>query len=158
WPSDPEEKAAPAARRRQEEVLGRALKAARATLRKAQEAEAYRPWKVETHRRLLQRQLNEAQIEVIEILGVAPPRDPQVRAAAEDLLAAGVVAFLRLLLAHLRNLLGFSTGASLLVLLAISSYPFQPAHRLLTVSWVGILTLVLLTVLVFVQMDRDEVL
>ena len=35
---------------------------------------------------------------------------------------------------------------------------FQPAHRLLSVSWVAILALVGLTVMVFVQMDRDEVL
>ena len=47
---------------------------------------------------------------------------------------------------------------SLFVLLAISSYPFQPAHRLLSLSWVAVLTLVALTVAVFVHMDRDEVL
>jgi hypothetical protein len=146
----------PAAARRAR-LLGPDIEAARKTLRAAQEAEACRPWRLEEHRRVLQRQLNAAQIAVVHLLR-AGAGDDQGRAAAEDFLAMGVVVFLRLMLAHLRNLLGFSTGASLFVLLAISSYPFQPAHRLLSLSWVAVLTLVALTVAVFVHMDRDEVL
>ena len=70
----------------------------------------------------------------------------------------GIVGYIRYSLAHLRNLLAFATGASLLVLLAISSYPFQPAQLLLALSWIAILTLVGTTIVIFVQMDRDEVL
>jgi hypothetical protein len=137
---------------------------ARAILAEAMDAEAIRPWKVEALRRELQARVNAAQVAVAEAWNEELQRQgqggepPPWREAAEDFIAVGIVGYIRYVLAHLRNLLGFATGASMLVLLAISSYPFQPAQLLLTMSWVAILSLVGVAVLAFVQMDRDEVL
>lgn len=139
----------------------------RALLEAAMDAEAVRPWQAETLRRDLQARVNVAQAAVIEAWnqerdvagGESDGGDAAVwREAAEDFVTVGIVGYIRYVLAHLRNLLGFATGASMLVLLAISSYPFQSGHLLLTLSWVAILTLVGASVFVFVQMDRDEVL
>jgi hypothetical protein len=46
----------------------------------------------------------------------------------------------------------------LLMLLAVTSYPFQPREWLLWFNWSIILTTVFLTMVVFVQMGRDRIL
>jgi hypothetical protein len=45
----------------------------------------------------------------------------------------------------------------ILMLLAVSSYPFQPSDKLLLFNWVVILATVVLTVVVFVQVNRNSV-
>jgi hypothetical protein len=77
---------------------------------------------------------------------------------AEDFIAIQVVAYIHRLFPHLRNTLVFFTGALLLMLFAIVTYPFQPQHFLGLVLWTMMLCAVALTVMVFVQMSRNETL
>jgi hypothetical protein len=139
-------------------ALGPDLDEARVEMEHALRAEVSSGWAVEDARRRLQAQVDAAQLVSAQALRERGAAGAPWREAAEDFLAMGIVGYIRYSLAHLRNLLAFATGASLLVLLAISSYPFQPAHLLLALSWIAILTLVGTTIVIFVQMDRDEVL
>ncbi|MGH9847563.1 MAG: hypothetical protein ACREEM_53415, partial [Blastocatellia bacterium] len=77
---------------------------------------------------------------------------------AETFLAGRLLAFLHYVLAHLQNLVVFVTAGMLLLLLAITSYPFQPRDLLLLFGWLLILTVVSTTLLIFAQMNRDKVL
>src|SRR5262249_13200666 len=77
---------------------------------------------------------------------------------AEIFLAGRLVSFLHYALAHLQNLVVFITGPMLLVLLSITTYPVQPLALLLLFGWLMILSVVAITLLVFVQMNRDKVL
>src|SRR5258706_222834 len=85
-------------------------------------------------------------------LGAAFQRLPQPIAAVP------VLRYVHYVFGQLRNLLFFATAATLLVLTAISSYPFQPKQLLLALSWLTILSIAAVAVKVFVQMDRDELL
>jgi hypothetical protein len=73
-------------------------------------------------------------------------------------LASRVTSFLHLGLAQLQNLAGLVTVGSLLLLLALSSYPFQPRELLMLFSWSSVLLIVAITLVIFVQMGRDKVL
>lgn len=84
--------------------------------------------------------------------------DPAWIAQAELFLAGRVYSFLQYLLAHLQNLVVFVTTGMLLVLLSITSYPFQPRDLMLLFGWLLILLVVAATLVVFTQMDRDKVL
>jgi hypothetical protein len=139
-------------------ALGPDLDEARVEMEDALRAEVASGWAVEDARRRLQARVDAAQLATAAALRERREAAAPWQEAAEDFLAMGIVGYIRYSLAHLRNLLAFATGASLLVLLAISSYPFQPAHLLLALSWIAILTLVGTTIVIFVQMDRDEVL
>ncbi len=76
----------------------------------------------------------------------------------EDFVAMHTVTYLSQFFAPLRNLINFVILTLLLLVLAVASYPFQPQHLLL-VSLLCLLTLAVIQVIViFVQMDRDEVL
>ncbi|MBI1816669.1 MAG: hypothetical protein HYR72_16955 [Deltaproteobacteria bacterium] len=77
---------------------------------------------------------------------------------AEDFVAIQVVTFLTQTFVHLRNLMVLTTIGALLLLLTITAYPFQPQRLLLLFIWVVILTIVGGVVMVFVQMNRNEVL
>ncbi len=72
-------------------------------------------------------------------------------------IAARVVDFLRQVLAQLQNLALFGTTGMLLMLLAMSSYPFPQRDTLLWLSWATLLGAVLLLLIVFVQMNRDRI-
>jgi uncharacterized membrane protein len=76
----------------------------------------------------------------------------------ESFLAGRAVDFLNYVFSHLRNLLVCVTAGLLLMLLAVTSYPFQPREWLLWFNWSIILTTVFLTMVVFVQMGRDRIL
>lgn len=76
----------------------------------------------------------------------------------EDFIAVQVVAYIDRLFPHLRNALVFSTLGMLVMLLSISTYPFQPEHFLLMLVWFMIFTIAGLTFFVLIQMNRDEVL
>jgi hypothetical protein len=80
------------------------------------------------------------------------------RRQAEYFLASRVVAFLHHIFAHLHNLVVFVTSGLLLMLLAVTSYPFQPRDLLLLFNWLVVLSVVGVTLVVFVQMSRDQVL
>jgi hypothetical protein len=80
------------------------------------------------------------------------------RSEAELFLVSRIVAFLHLILAHMQNLVVFVTGGMILLLLAISQYPFQPRDRLLLFGWILIMAVVAVTVGIFVQMERDSLL
>jgi hypothetical protein len=72
-------------------------------------------------------------------------------------LASRVSAFLHLILAQLKNLVVMVTAGLLLMLLAVSSYPFQPREGLMLFGWIAVLTVVTITLIIFVQMGRDKV-
>jgi hypothetical protein len=77
---------------------------------------------------------------------------------AEDFVAIQMVTFFSKAFVHMRNLLTFVTVCAFLLLMAVTSYPFQP-HRLLTIFlWIVILSVVLASLIVFVQAERNEVL
>jgi hypothetical protein len=77
---------------------------------------------------------------------------------AESYLASCITGFLHQILAHLQNLALFVTLGMILLLLAITSYPFQPRELFLLFGWLLILTIVVVTLAVFAQMSRDKVL
>src|SRR5262249_8632212 len=69
-----------------------------------------------------------------------------------------IVAFLQHIFSHLQNLVVLVTIGLLLLLIASNSYPFRPRESLLMFSWVGILTSVVVTIFIFVKMNRDKTL
>jgi hypothetical protein len=69
-----------------------------------------------------------------------------------------VASFLQYILVHLQNLAGLVTIGLLLMLLAATSYPFQPREPLLLFSWVSMLVVAAVTLFIFVQLNRDRVL
>ena len=77
--------------------------------------------------------------------------------SAEYFLAARTAVFIHHLFLHFENLLFSGMAGLLLMLLAVSSYPFQPADQLLLFNWLIILTAVLLTVLMLIQINRNSI-
>ena len=73
-------------------------------------------------------------------------------------LASRVLDYSRHILAQLRNLLGFSVAAALLILMGVSSYPFPSSDTLLRLSWIVVLGAVLLGMWIAVQSSREETL
>jgi hypothetical protein len=69
-----------------------------------------------------------------------------------------VASFLQYIVVHLQNLAGLVTIGLLLMLLAATSYPFQPREPLLLFSWVSMLVVAAVTLFIFVQLNRDRVL
>jgi hypothetical protein len=86
---------------------------------------------------------------------------PAVRAwiqSAEDLIAIWVVTFISQCSVHLRAMAYFLAVAPILLLLVVSSYPFQPQRFLLVWLWGILVTVVGCVVWAYVQMERDEIL
>jgi hypothetical protein len=77
---------------------------------------------------------------------------------AEGFLVGRLVHLLALVFAQMQNLVYFVMVGLLLMLLAVITYPFQPTDLLLLYNWTIILAFVALTLIVFVQIDRDAVL
>ncbi len=77
---------------------------------------------------------------------------------AEEFVVTRMVSFLALVFPSLQNLALFVLAGLLLMLLAVTSYPFQPRNEFLLFNWVVILSFVAAVSLVFIQMDRDTVL
>ena len=71
--------------------------------------------------------------------------------------ASRVVDLLRQVMPQLQNLATFGTASMLLMLFAMSSYPFPQRDTLLWLSWSTLLGAVLILLIVFVQMQRDRV-
>jgi len=77
---------------------------------------------------------------------------------SEEFLAGRVTHFLAHVFAQMRNLIYTSVAGLLLMLFAVSSYPFQPHDLLLLSNWTVILTFVGAAMWVFFEMNRDPVL
>ncbi len=86
------------------------------------------------------------------------PQESEWRSLAEDFLVCRVVYFLCQVFAQLQNLLYFVMVGLLLMLLSVIVYPFQPRDLLLLYNWSIILVFVGLSLIAFIQMDRDAVL
>ena len=76
--------------------------------------------------------------------------------SAEYFIAGRMAVFIHHLFLHLENLLFSVMAGLLLMLLAVSSYPFQPGDQLLLFNWAIILTAVVLTMVIFVQINRNS--
>jgi hypothetical protein len=76
----------------------------------------------------------------------------------EEFIVSRVVNFLAIVLPSLQNLGYFGLAGLLLMLLAVTSYPFQPRNEFLFFNWIVILSFVGTVFWIFVQMDRDTVL
>ncbi len=68
-----------------------------------------------------------------------------------------VASFLQYIVVHLQNLAGLVSIGLILLLVAVTSYPFQPRESLLLFGWVAIIVVVLVTLFVFVQLSRDKI-
>ena len=88
----------------------------------------------------------------------AEPNEFQWFELAEDFLTSRVAAFLSHVVPQLQNLVVFVTAGLLMMLLAVTSYPFQPHQLLLLFNTTVILAIVGMTFVVFVQMERETIL
>jgi hypothetical protein len=77
--------------------------------------------------------------------------------SGEHYLAGRAVVFLHHIFLHLQNLIWFVMAGLLLMLFGINSYPFQPREPLLWFNWAVILTVVVLTIIILVQINRDKI-
>src|SRR5439155_11383937 len=75
---------------------------------------------------------------------------------AEDFVALEIVNYVSQFFVQLRNLVMFLTIGPLLLMLAVTSYPFQPQRLLLLFIWLLIGILVVAAVVIFMQIERDE--
>jgi hypothetical protein len=71
--------------------------------------------------------------------------------------ASRVVDLLRQVVPHLQNLATFGTASMLLMLFAMSSYPFPQRDTFVWLSWITLLGALLALLIVFVQMSRDRI-
>ena len=76
----------------------------------------------------------------------------------EEFIVGRLVNFLAIVFPSLQNLGYFVLAGLLLMLLAVTSYPFQPRNEFLFFNWVVILSFIGTVFWIFVQMDRDTVL
>lgn len=75
-----------------------------------------------------------------------------------ELIAASAARLIREVFAHLRNHLGYLLLGFLLLIFAVSSYPFQPQRLLMFIAVTMTMPMSAMLIIVFVQMDRDEIL
>ena len=76
----------------------------------------------------------------------------------EEFIVSRLVNFLAVVFPSLQNLGFFVLAGLLLMLLAVTSYPFQPRNEFLFFNWVVILIFIGTVFWIFVQMERDTVL
>jgi len=77
---------------------------------------------------------------------------------AEEFIVGRAVNFLAVVFPAIQNLGFFVLAGLLLMLLAVTSYPFQPRNEFLFFNWVVILFFVGTVFWIFIQMDRDTIL
>lgn len=87
-----------------------------------------------------------------------PQQSPAWVAQAEDFVAALTVFVLRDALQSFRAYFALLSGGSLLLGLAIASYVFEPQSALMSIFFVLLLVFVIAGMLVYVSLDRDEIL
>ena len=93
--------------------------------------------------------------------GAANPENAAAKeffAQGEEFIVSRVVNFLAIVFPSLQNLGYFVLAGLLLMLLSVTSYPFQPRNEFLFFNWVVILSFVGVVFWIFIQMDRDTVL
>jgi hypothetical protein len=76
----------------------------------------------------------------------------------EQFLAARAVTYLSYVFSQLQCLIFLVVAGLLLMLMAVTSYPFQPKEWLLWFNWLVIFSAVILSLVVFVQMGRNRIL
>lgn len=79
------------------------------------------------------------------------------RGLAEDFIALEMVAYLSQFFVQLRSLIVFLTVGPLLLLFAVTSYPFQPQRLLLLSAGVLIVVMAGAALRIFFQIERDDV-
>jgi hypothetical protein len=90
---------------------------------------------------------------------VAPaPATQEFFEQVEEFSVSRLVNFLAIVFPSLQNLEYFVLAGLLLMLLAVTSYPFQPRNEFLFFNWIVILSFIGTAFWIFVQMDRDSVL
>ncbi len=77
---------------------------------------------------------------------------------ADESLAMRAVFVVREIFMHLRNYLAFATAGMLLMLFAVTSYPFQPMRLLVVIICSLILVVVSCALTILIQIGRDEIL
>jgi hypothetical protein len=80
--------------------------------------------------------------------------DPDV----QQFLALRVAAYLRFVFAHLRSCLIAALSSGLLALIAVTTYAFEPKHFVSLGGWLALAAAVVLTLWIFLQMDRNPTL
>ncbi|MFL6260027.1 MAG: hypothetical protein ACJ76Y_09970 [Thermoanaerobaculia bacterium] len=80
--------------------------------------------------------------------------DPEVK----KFLALRVAAYLRFVFAHLRSCLIAALTSGLLALIAVTLYAFEPKHLVSLGGWLALALAVVLTLWIFLQMDRNPTL
>jgi len=153
--------------------LQKDVEAAETSLHSALKAQAAGDWRSMTKSRTLaERSLSKITSQVAGLLrsgwrlpptavpepGEKKPDEQQWFEYGEDFLTSRVAGFLSHVVPQLQNLIVFVTVGLLLMLLAVTSYPFQPRQLLLLFSTACILAAVSATLIIFVQMERDTVL
>ena len=76
----------------------------------------------------------------------------------EEFIVSRLINFLAVVFPSLQNLGFFVLAGLLLMLLAVTSYPFQPRNEFLFFNWIVILIFIGTVFWIFVQMERDTVL
>ena len=89
---------------------------------------------------------------------VTQARRQKLSDQAEEFLVGRVVLFLSHIFPQMTNLAGLSLASLLLMLLAVSSYPFQPHQLIVLFSWIIIFAFVGVALSMPVQMNRDTIL
>lgn len=86
------------------------------------------------------------------------PKILELRTEMTEFLALRSIAYIRYVFAEIRNsLLAFTFGI-LFLLAGLASFHFQPLKSVFVVLWAVIVLIVVWTVAIFVQMDRDSIL
>ena len=88
----------------------------------------------------------------------AAAREREFVRLGQQVLASRFVLFIQQTIRHLQGQIMFVMIALLLMLLAVTSYPFQPRGWLLLFNWALIMTIVLVVFWIFLQMNRNEIL
>jgi len=102
---------------------------------------------------MARREVNEV-LAMASVISAEEIDDPRI----EEFFAIRVIAYLRCVVVHLRSSLVGAFAPSLLLLAAVRTYVFAPQRAVSLVLWGSLLMLAALTLWVFVQMDRDDVL
>jgi hypothetical protein len=77
---------------------------------------------------------------------------------AEDFVAMRVVTFVQQIFFQLRNLLIFALTAALALILAVASYPLQPARFVTVFAWFLMIMVTGVGLFALIAMERDEIL
>jgi len=76
---------------------------------------------------------------------------------AKLFLASRVVDFLRQVFPQMMNLVVFASVGLLAMMLAVSSYPFPQRDTVADLSWVILLSVIGVTFVIFIQINRDRI-